>query len=134
MESITLVKDAIHRPDEPRHFMQFKFPGTQYTAHFQDREVANTSAPLILSEVGYGIYDPVVYFPLEDVDRDALQRIDKTTVCPLKGETDYFSMSDANNEQGAEVAWSYAKPYPFAAKLKDYMAFDARKIKIRAVE
>ena len=133
MESITLVKDAIHRPDEPRHFMQFKYPDTQYTATFQGQEIASTKNALVLSEVAYAIYDPVIYFPRADINNERLSKIDKTTHCPLKGDTEYYNLKDTANSSGEEVAWCYAEPLSFAEKLRDYVAFDTRKIKVSAV-
>ena len=130
METITLVKDAIHRPDEPRHFMQFKFPDTHYVAQYDDKTLASTRNALVLMEVAYAIYEPVIYFPLEDVSQDLLQKIDKTTHCPLKGDTAYFDLEGAQHENEKEIAWSYAKPLPFAAKLREYLAFDPRKIRV----
>lgn len=134
MESITLVKDAIHRPDEPRHFMQYKFPDKQYLASCDGQTLASTHNALLLSEVGYAIYDPVVYFPLEDVSSDLLLQIDKTTFCPLKGNTAYYNLSNAKDDTEKEIAWSYAKPLPFAKKLQNYMAFDSGKVKIAVVD
>ena len=134
MESITLVKDAIHRPEEPRHFMQYKFPDNRYVASQKGQTLANSRYALLLSEVGYAIYDPVVYFPLEDVSSDLLVQIDKTTYCPLKGNTAYFNLNEAKDDSGKEIAWSYANPLPFAEKLQNYMAFDVRKVKIDVID
>ncbi|MGR8950240.1 MAG: DUF427 domain-containing protein [Gammaproteobacteria bacterium] len=134
MEQITLVRDAIHRPDEPRHFMQFKFPSTNFVASYRGKQLAKTSNALVLSEVGYAIYDPVIYFPLVDVDENSLDRIDKTTHCPIKGDTEYFDLAGSDDRSASEIAWRYAKPLDFASKLIDYVAFDTNKIKVFAAE
>lgn len=128
LEQITLVKDAIHRPDEPRHFMQWKFPEKRVCAAINGVSVADTTDPLILSEVGYGIYDPVVYFPINDVAYQHLEKIDKSTFCPLKGDTEYFDLKHADNASEKEIAWSYARPVDFAQQLQQYVAFDPAKV------
>ena len=131
MEQITLVKNAIHRPDEPRHFMQFKFPDTTYTASVDGQEIARTSNALVLSEVGYAIYQPVIYCPRSDVEMSLLLKIDKSTHCPLKGDTDYFDFVGPSTRV-SEIAWNYARPLDFAAKLSDYLAFDTTKVRVAA--
>lgn len=133
MEQITLVKDAIHRPDEPRHFMQWKFPDNRVTATINGVSLADTKQALVLSEVGYGIYEPVIYFPLGDISIDKLEKIDKSTFCPLKGDTEYYDLKDADNESQKEIAWRYSRPLSFAQKLQDYVAFDPAKVTISRV-
>ena len=63
MVQITLVKDAIHRPDEPRHFMEYTYMDQLYVAKIGETIVAESRTILKLSEVGYHIYDPDPYFP-----------------------------------------------------------------------
>lgn len=131
MDKITLVKDAIHRPDEPRHFMQFKYPEGEFIATIGSLHLAKTKNALALSEVGYGIYDPVIYFPLTDVNLDALNKIGKSTHCPLKGDTEYYDLKTGAGNHAREIAWRYSKPLAFAAKLADYIAFDSKKVHIQ---
>lgn len=130
MENITLVKDAIHRPDEPRHFMQFKFPDKRFIASIGNVMIAKTDQPLMLSEVGYAIYEPVIYFPIKDVAIDQLSKIEKSTFCPLKGDTEYFDLKDAKTDGEKEIAWRYSRPLNFAQQLQDYIAFDPNKIAV----
>ena len=134
MEKITLVKDAIHRPDEPRHFMQFKFPAKSFVATIAGVVVAETDQPLVLSEVGYGIYDPVIYFPMKDVAANQLRNNDKSTFCPLKGDTEYFDLKDAKSDVEKEIAWRYSRPISFAQQLKDYVAFDPNKVAVEKTQ
>ena len=83
--------------------MQYRFPKRSFVATLGDREIAKTNNALVLSEVGYAIYEPVIYFPESDVALELLEKIDKTTHCPLKGDTAYFNLVDAatEHEQGA---------------------------------
>lgn len=119
---VTLVRDAIHNPNEPRHFMQAVAAFTA-EATVGGEVVARSDNAIKVTEVGRSIYDPVIYFPRSDVNMDALTVIDKTTHCPLKGDTEYFDVSTATG-QLAEAAWSYTQTIPEAAVLKDLVAFD----------
>jgi uncharacterized protein (DUF427 family) len=131
MENITLVKEAIHRPEEPRHFMELQHPEGHYTAVIGGEVIADTRRAMKLAEVGYHIYEPVIYFPLDDVNMGLLRRTDKSTHCPLKGDTAYF---DYVGEGGAlkDVGWSYAEPLDFAADLANYIAFDRNIVTVTA--
>lgn len=132
MESITLVADAIHRPDEPRHFMEFTFPDSRYVARVGDIVLADSTRVLKLAEVGFHIYDPVIYFPLGDTEMAHLEATEKSTHCPLKGDTHYFDFV-AGEERRPAIGWTYAKPLAFAAKLRDYVAFDRRQVALSQV-
>ena len=71
----------------------------------------------------------MTYFPRADVDQDALVRIDKTTHCPLKGDTEYFDVV-VDGERIAEAAWSYVDTIEVAAELRGLVAFDATKVTV----
>ena len=127
-EDVTLVKDAIHNPSEPRHFMRVvPAEGGDRTAAIGSTTIARSANALIVKEVGLDLYDHVVYFPRADVDMDALVRIDKTTHCPLKGDTEYFDVV-VDGEQIAEAAWSYVETIDVAAQLRGLVAFDTVKV------
>jgi len=51
--------------------------------------IADSSKTLNVLE---GRYDPVVYFPREDVRMDLLERTDHETFCPFKGEAAYWTI------------------------------------------
>ena len=84
-ESITLVRDALHNPGEPRHFMRIGPTEEMFVACIGQTELARSSQALKLKEVAYDIYDPVIYFPREDVRMTLLARTERSTHCPLKG-------------------------------------------------
>lgn len=123
--TVTLVKDAIHNPADARHFMRLGRPEHTITATVNGTEVARSTRALKLKEVGYDIYDPVVYFPREDVKMDRLQKNEKSTHCPLKGDTEYF---DAVTDQGTvdNAAWSYDRTLEIAKEIENYIGFDVR--------
>lgn len=128
-EDVTLVKDAIHNPRDARHFMRIALPDYPVTATLGKTELARSTRALKVKEVGYDVYDAVIYFPREDVAMDRLQRTEKTTHCPLKGDTEYF---DALGDEAVvtDAAWSYNRTIDIAKELEDHIAFDARHVQI----
>ena len=92
----TLVKDAIFNPSEPRHFMTITETTYKITAQLGDIILASSQATLEVKEVGRGIYDPVIYFPRSDIKMQYLTNNEKTTHCPLKGDTEYFDLTPSN--------------------------------------
>jgi uncharacterized protein (DUF427 family) len=89
--------------------------------------IAQSTEASIVKEVGLDLYDHVTYFPRADVNMDALVRIDKTTHCPLKGDTEYFDLV-VDGERIAEAAWSYVDTIDVAAGLRGLVAFDTTKV------
>lgn len=128
-EEVTLVRNAIHNPSEPRHFMRVVPATGEVTAAVNGVTVARSAAALVVKEVGRDVYDPVVYFPRDDVTMDALVAIDKSTHCPLKGDTDYFDLT-VEGERLAEAAWSYRETIEVAAQLNGLIAFDTSKVTV----
>lgn len=124
-KSVTMVKDAIHNPADARHFMRLGRPEYTITATVNGTELARSSQALKLKEVGYDIYDPVIYFPREDVNMERLQKNEKSTHCPLKGDTEYFN---ALTDQGTvdNAAWSYDRAIEIAKEIENYIGFDVR--------
>ena len=128
-EDITLVKEAIHNPIEPRHFMQVVRTDSERTASVGATAIARSTQALIVKEVGHNVYDHVTYFPRADVDMDKLVRVDKSTHCPLKGDTEYFDVV-IDGDRIADAAWSYVDTIEEAAELNSLVAFDASKVEL----
>ena len=130
-EAVTLSTATIHNPDEPRHFMRVKPAGRQVRVLVGTREIARSDRALRLLEVGKDVYDPVLYFPADDV-LAALQPVDgKRTHCPLKGYAAYFDLPAHGDQPAvAEIAWSYRETLPFAAEIRDRVAFYGTKVTI----
>jgi uncharacterized protein (DUF427 family) len=64
---------------------------------------------------------PVLYVPLEDVRADLLERTDRTTHCPFKGDATYWTLR-AGGEVRENAVWGYEDPIPAAAWLKGLVA------------
>lgn len=83
------------------------------------RVIADTRAALVLREASY---PPVHYIPRGDVDMSLLERTDHATYCPYKGDCSYFSIP-LGGLKSRNAVWSYEKPYPAVAAIKDHLAF-----------
>jgi uncharacterized protein (DUF427 family) len=79
------------------------------------RVVADTQAALALQEANY---PAVLYVPRDDVDMSLLDRTDRTTYCPYKGDAAYFSVPGGTN-----AVWTYEAPYDAVSPIKDHLAF-----------
>jgi uncharacterized protein (DUF427 family) len=128
-EDVTLVQNALHNPADPRHFMRVVPDGKAHSATIGDATLASSSDALVVKEVAFDIYDPVVYFPRDGVNLDLLDRTDKSTHCPLKGDTEYFD-AVINGERITDIAWSYVEMIGDAEVLRSYVAFDTSKVTV----
>lgn len=116
-------QDAIHNPANPRHFMAIKPVKAQVKLFIGDQLVAETANAVRLVEVGRSVYDPVLYIPQQDLTI-ALDRLEKSTHCPLKGDASYHALG------GEEVAWSYEAPFDFAEPIRGLLAFWPSKVRV----
>ena len=119
--AVTFAKDAIHNPAEPRHFMRLKPVKGIVRVRRGDQLLAESRNAIHVLEVGRDFYDPVLYIPDADLCVD-LERQDKSTHCPLKGDASYFALMGDNEPI---IAWRYEAPLNFADGLKDRIAFYA---------
>jgi uncharacterized protein (DUF427 family) len=91
---------------------------------FAGRTIADTRNALTLKEAGY---PPVLYIPRTDADMAVLTRTAHHTHCPYKGEASYFTIS-ADGRHADNAVWSYEKPFPAVAEIKDHLAFYPDKV------
>ncbi len=73
-------------------------------------------------ELSEGDLDPVIYFPRSDIAMAFLDRTEKTTHCPHKGDASYFSVV-TKSQTIADSVWSYETPNDNVARIKDHLAF-----------
>ena len=81
--------------------------------------VAETTDALTLREASYG---PVHYVPRADVAADLLERTERSTHCPYKGDASYFTIS-AGDLVRRDAAWSYETPFPAVSAIAGHLAF-----------
>ncbi len=124
-EKITLVEDAIHNPNEPRHFMVIE-KICAVTATVRGANVGCTDRAFKIKEVGKKIHNPVIYFPRDTVEEELLEKSDMTTQCPLKGTATYYHIKVGKHFL-ENAAWSYEDILSHddrLEKIKDAIAFD----------
>jgi uncharacterized protein (DUF427 family) len=63
------------------------------------------------------------YVPRDDVRLDLLTASDSRSVCAYKGAASYFSVTDEGEEDGTDVAWTYADPLHEASRITDHLCF-----------
>jgi uncharacterized protein (DUF427 family) len=81
-----------------------------------DRVIADTKRPLVLYESGFALR---WYVPRVDVDRSALNLVERQTFCPSKGVCGYFDISGARL-----AAWSYREAYSEVSRISDLVSFE----------
>jgi uncharacterized protein (DUF427 family) len=87
-------------------------------ALFGGATVVDSSRASLLHETGYL---PVYYFPLEDVRQDLLERTEKRTQCPHKGEASYWSLR-VGSRTAPDAFWAYEEPIAPASFLRGHVA------------
>ena len=100
------------------HITIRKAPGT-WTVRAGGAVLGESSNALELSE---GDYPFVIYFPREDIAMAFLDRTEKTTHCPHKGDATYFSVV-TKSQTLENVVWSYETPKDDVDRIKDHLAF-----------
>ncbi len=93
--------------------------GGTWTVRSGGAVLGETANALELSE---GDYPPVIYFPRGDIAMAMLDRSDKTTHCPHKGDASYFDIVNKSSVT-TDAAWSYESPLEAVAEIKDHLAF-----------
>ena len=118
---------AILRADNANHFMVLRPIEKRIIIQLGDLILADTTSAVRMMEAFRSLYDPVIYLPKPDVKVN-LERQDKSTFCPLKGDASYYALS--GGEQVGDIAWSYEDPLEGAVAIKDLFAFYSSKVSI----
>ena len=83
-------------------------------------------------ELREGSYDPVIYFPREDVAMAFLDPSDRTTTCPHKGEASYFTIVTKSTTL-TDAVWSYENPKEGVEAIAGHLAFYPDRIAVEQV-
>jgi uncharacterized protein (DUF427 family) len=94
-----------------------------------DVVIAETTHALSLKEARY---PAVQYLPREDTNMALLERTDRVTHCPYKGDASYFSIK-ADGKTLDNAIWTYETPFPAMAEISGRLAFYPDKVKIEEV-
>lgn len=95
-----------------------------------DRVLAESDRCLIVKESDHA---PQLYFPETSVAWENFRATDHHTVCPFKGEADYWTLV-ASSPPLENVVWAYRKPFAQVAGLAGYVAFYADRLEVELVE
>ena len=91
-----------------------------------DIVIAETSKALTLKEARY---PAVQYVPREDAKMALLERTDRVTHCPYKGDANYYSVK-ADGKMLDNAIWTYETPFPAMTEISGHLAFYPDKVKI----
>ena len=94
-----------------------------------DIVIAETSKALTLKEARY---PAVQYVPRQDANMALLERTDRVTHCPYKGDASYYSVKDDGKTLDNAI-WTYEAPFPAMAEISGHLAFYPDKVKIEEV-
>jgi uncharacterized protein (DUF427 family) len=81
---ITMSEETTHNPNESRHFMCAKPVPRIVRVRRGGKVIAESNNVLRITELGKDMYDPVFYFPKEDIIASLIPVEGKTSHCPLK--------------------------------------------------
>ena len=94
-----------------------------------DMVIAETAKALTLKEANY---PAVQYVPREDANMALLERTDRVTHCPYKGDASYYSIK-ADGRTLDNAIWSYETPFPAMTEISGHLAFYPDKVRIEEV-
>ena len=94
-----------------------------------DIVIAETTKALTLKEAKY---PAVQYVPRQDANMALLERTDRVTHCPYKGDASYYSVK-ADGKTLENAIWTYETPFPAMTEISGHLAFYPDKVKIEEV-
>ena len=94
-----------------------------------DIVIAETTKALTLKEAKY---PAVQYVPRQDANMALLERTDRVTHCPYKGDASYYSVK-ADGKTLDNAIWTYETPFPAMTEISGHLAFYPDKVKIEEV-
>ncbi|MDA9508976.1 hypothetical protein XI09_30950 [Bradyrhizobium sp. CCBAU 11386] len=94
-----------------------------------DIVIAETSKALTLKEAKY---PAVQYVPRQDANMALLERTDRVTHCPYKGDASYYSVK-VDGKTLDNAIWTYETPFPAMTEISGHLAFYPDKVKIEEV-
>ena len=117
-----------------------KLPGPDHpiTITRNPRRVRVTAGDLVIAESAKALtlkearYPAVQDLPREDANMALLERTDRTTHCPYKGDASYYSIK-VDGKTLDNAIWTYETPFPAMTEISGHLAFYPDKVKIEEV-
>ncbi len=97
---------------------------TRVRVEFGGRTLADTTRALRVCETAS---PPTYYIPQADIEMGLLEPSSRTSFCEWKGVASYWSVRGPDRK-AADAAWSYPRPSPAFAPLRDAIAFYPRRM------
>ncbi|MBO0732586.1 MAG: DUF427 domain-containing protein [Acidimicrobiaceae bacterium] len=95
-----------------------------------DLLVAESDRCVLVAETDHA---PRLYFPESDVRWELFEATDHHTVCPFKGQADYWSLT-ATAPQLDNVVWSYPEPFPEVSGIAGHVCFYEDRLRVEITE
>jgi acyl-CoA thioesterase-2 len=70
-----------------------------------------------------------LYFPETDVRWDLFERTDHHTICPFKGQADYWSLTGTEPAE-ENIVWTYRDPFPEVAGIQGHVGFYHERVQV----
>ena len=117
-----------------------KLPGPDHpiTITPNPRRVRVTAGDIVIAETTKALtvkeakYPAVQYVPRQDANMALLERTDRVTHCPYKGDASYYSVK-ADGKTLDNAIWTYETPFPAMTEISGHLAFYPDKVKIEEV-
>ena len=117
-----------------------KLPGPDHpiTITQNPRRVRVTAGDIVIAESTKALtlkeakYPAVQYVPRQDANMALLERTDRVTHCPYKGDASYYSVK-ADGKTLENAIWTYETPFPAMTEISGHLAFYPDKVKIEEV-
>ena len=114
-----------------------KLPGPDHpiTITQNPRRIRVTAGDIVIAESAKALtlkeakYPAVQYVPREDANMALLERTERTTHCPYKGDASYYSIK-ADGKTLDNAIWTYETPFPAMTEISGHLAFYPDKVKI----
>jgi len=105
---------------KPEKSISSKPAGKRLTVVLGGKTIARTTRALLYHESGH---DPLYYIPRKDVKIEVLQRSDRKSYCPYKGDAVWWNVR-VGDRVVADGAWSYPDIYDdYSPEIEGYIGF-----------
>lgn len=95
-----------------------------------ERVLAESDACLLVHESDHAVQ---LYFPESSVAWEHFEATEHHTICPFKGEADYWTLTAADPPL-ENVVWTYRSPFEEVAGVEGYVAFYADRVAVELVD
>ena len=109
--------------NEADHEVRISASEQRWIVRLGTRVLADSIRTQMLMETGF---EPVIYFPLGDVNMSHLVQTEDRTTCPFKGEAQYFR--NAASKDKRPIAWRYPLVFDEVAAIKGHIAFYGNRV------